>query len=42
MKKLINYGFHVPPGFVITTEVFRHKETIEGHPDMRQGYGLAD
>lgn len=36
LKKLINYGFHVPPGFVITTEVFRHKETIEGHPDMRR------
>ena len=34
LKKLITYGFHVPPGFVITTEVFRHKETIEGHPDM--------
>lgn len=34
LKKLIAFGFHVPPGFVITTEVFRHKETIEGHPDM--------
>jgi pyruvate,orthophosphate dikinase len=34
LKKLITYGFPVPPGFVMTTEVFRHKETIEGHPDM--------
>ncbi len=34
LKKLIEYGFKVPPGFVITTEVFRHQKTIEGHPDM--------
>lgn len=40
LKKLITYGFHVPPGFVITTEVFRHKETIEGHPDMMRDMDL--
>ena len=40
LKKLIAYGFHVPPGFVITTEVFRHKETIEGHPDMMRDMDL--
>ncbi|PKM61981.1 MAG: pyruvate phosphate dikinase [Firmicutes bacterium HGW-Firmicutes-4] len=40
LKKLITYGFHVPPGFVITTEVFRHKETIEGHPDMMRDLDL--
>ena len=40
LKKLITYGFHVPPGFVITTEVFRHKETIEGHPDMLRDLDL--
>lgn len=34
LKKLTEYGFNVPPGFVITTEVFRHQETIEGHPEM--------
>jgi pyruvate,orthophosphate dikinase len=34
LKKLISYGFRVPPGFVITTEVFRHKDTLESHPDM--------
>lgn len=34
LKKLIAYDFPVPPGFVITTEVFRHKDTIEAHPDM--------
>ncbi|KNZ42070.1 PEP/pyruvate-binding domain-containing protein [Acetobacterium bakii] len=36
LKKLITYNFPVPPGFVITTEVFRHKDTIDGHPDMRR------
>lgn len=40
LKKLLTYGFHVPPGFVITTEVFRHKETIEGHPDMMHDMDL--
>ncbi|MBU4438486.1 MAG: hypothetical protein L6276_04080 [Acetobacterium sp.] len=40
LKKLLAYGFHVPPGFVITTEVFRHKETIEGHPDMMHDVDL--
>lgn len=34
LKKLISYGFHVPPGFVLTTEVFRHKDTIHGHPSI--------
>jgi pyruvate,orthophosphate dikinase len=36
LKKLITYGFPVPPGFVMTTEVFRHKDTINGHPYMGQ------
>lgn len=36
LKKLVSYGFPVPPGFVLTTEVFRHKETIKGHPYMKQ------
>ena len=35
LKKLIAYGFPVPPGFVLTTEVFRHKETVTAHPQMR-------
>ncbi|WHH60792.1 PEP/pyruvate-binding domain-containing protein [Petroclostridium sp. X23] len=38
LKKLITYGFPVPPGFVITTEVFRHRGTINGHPYMRQDF----
>ena len=34
LKKLIKYGFPIPPGFVLTTEVYRHKETIFEHPYM--------
>jgi pyruvate,orthophosphate dikinase len=34
LKKLIEYGFPVPPGFVLTTEVFRHKDTIHAHPSI--------
>ena len=36
LKKLISYGFNVPPGFVLTTEVFRHKDTVTIHPYMNQ------
>lgn len=35
LKKLISYGFPVPPGFVLTTEVFRHKDTVTENPHMR-------
>jgi len=38
LKKLATFGFPVPPGFVITTEVFRHKDTISGHPYMRRDF----
>ena len=34
LKKLIGFGFPVPPGFVLTTEVFRHRETIHAHPHI--------
>jgi pyruvate,orthophosphate dikinase len=36
LKKLISHGFRVPPGFVLTTEVFRHKDTVTMHPYMNQ------
>ena len=36
LKKMISYGFPVPPGFVLTTEVFRHKDTVTVHPDMNE------
>lgn len=34
LKKLISYGLPVPPGFVLTTEVFRHRDTVLDHPYM--------
>lgn len=34
LKKLIAYQLPVPPGFVITTEVYRHREMIFEHPYM--------
>ncbi len=36
LKKLISYGLPIPPGFVLTTEVYRHKDTIFEHPSMSQ------
>ncbi|MFH1103045.1 MAG: PEP/pyruvate-binding domain-containing protein [Pseudomonadota bacterium] len=36
LVKLINFGFPIPPGFIITTEVFRFKETIGGFPPAEQ------
>jgi len=36
LKKLIACGIQVPPGFVLTTEVFRHKDTVTLHPYMNQ------
>lgn len=36
LKKLIGYGFPIPTGFVLTTELFRHKDTILKHPFMNQ------
>lgn len=36
LKKLIDYEFPVPPGFILTTEVFRHRHTIENHPYMNK------
>jgi len=34
LKMLTSYGFPIPPGFVLTTEVFRHRETVLDHPYM--------
>jgi pyruvate,orthophosphate dikinase len=36
LKKLTDYGFNVPPGFILTTEVFRHKDILRKHPLMMQ------
>jgi pyruvate,orthophosphate dikinase len=38
LKKLISYEFNVPPGFVITTEVFRHKDIITEHPIIQEDF----
>jgi len=32
MLKLTGFGFPVPPGFIVTTEVFRCREVIERYP----------
>jgi pyruvate, orthophosphate dikinase len=34
LKKLYRLGLPVPPGFVLTTEVFRRKNTISGHAKL--------
>ncbi len=34
--KLKNYGLPVPPGFIITTEVFRSREVIDNFPPARE------
>ncbi|QRN84792.1 pyruvate phosphate dikinase [Clostridia bacterium] len=34
LKKLTSYNFPIPAGFVLTTEVFRHMETVLDHPYM--------
>lgn len=36
LKKMISYDFPIPPGFVLTTEVFRHYGTIKEHTYMEQ------
>ena len=36
LKKLYSLGFPLPPGFVLTTELFRHKEVILKHPYINQ------
>jgi pyruvate,orthophosphate dikinase len=34
LKKLYSRKFPIPPGFVLTTEVFRHRKAIGLHPEM--------
>jgi len=34
LKKLWRYGFPIPPGFVISTELYRNREIIKTHPDI--------
>lgn len=34
LKKLYSYNFPIPPGFVLTTELFRYREAILGNKNM--------
>lgn len=34
LKRMIQYEFPIPPGFVITTDLYRHREIINSHPDI--------
>ncbi len=36
LKNLRRAGFPIPPGFVITTEVFRRNEAINGHEELKK------
>lgn len=36
LKRLYQLGYPVPPGFILTTELFRRRDAIIRHPDMRQ------
>ncbi len=36
LKKLRVAGFPIPPGFVLTTEVFRRNETINAHEELKK------
>lgn len=36
LKNLRLAGFPIPPGFVLTTEVFRRKQAITGHEELRK------
>lgn len=38
LKKLTSYGFPVPPGFVITTEAFRHTEPLYANRFMQRDF----
>ena len=38
LVKLRNFGFPVPPGFIITTEVFRCRSIIEVYPPAQENF----
>ena len=38
MVQLKNFGFPVPPGFIITTEVFRCREIIDSYPPATENF----
>ena len=38
MVQLKNFGFPIPPGFIITTEVFRCREIVDSYPPATQNF----
>lgn len=38
LKKLWHYEFPIPPGFVITTELYRNRGIINAHPDISEEF----
>jgi pyruvate,orthophosphate dikinase len=36
LKKLYAHEFPVPPGFILTTELFRHRKAVINHPDLQK------
>jgi pyruvate,orthophosphate dikinase len=34
LKRMYEYNFPIPPGFVITTELFRYRQVINAHPEI--------
>jgi pyruvate,orthophosphate dikinase len=36
LKNLRIAGFPIPPGFVLTTEIFRRRKAILGHPELKK------
>jgi pyruvate,orthophosphate dikinase len=43
LKKLRSFGYPVPPGFILTTEVFRIRDVFPEYPELReQMHALVD
>lgn len=36
LKKLREYGYPVPPGFILTTELFRRRDVVSLHPEVKR------
>ena len=40
LKRMHQYEFPIPPGFVITTDLFRNRDIINTHPDISSEFDL--
>jgi pyruvate,orthophosphate dikinase len=38
LRRLVHYGFPVPQGFILTTEVFRCRKAIEAFPELKRAH----